>query len=466
MKDFIKKNKFNIIIFIIPFIALLTMLMIYYPGIYNFDVYEQLRQITQSDYNSAHPFISTLYLYIFHGIIKFKAALPIFQILWFSTLWMLICKYNRKTDNKKTIIMQILLTLFISINPLFLTTIISNNKDTLFMLIFITICYILEKIFDNKFKVNNKEYILLAFFLILFQNIRHNGYYVNLVFIPVFLILMVKTLFKDNKKAIIVFCISLVCFNIAFKIPAKLFKVVSNDETSVGVGTMKALQLEGYLYNNKILTDKEVKTLSKYIDMKSLSEVSYNYTFMDPIMGVKKTKYYKKHDMDFVKDSIKIALNHKKSSIKFYLISCPIVWRPVLPEGSMTNYIWIWNDMPNKPKGYDFTNKNSKMFKFINTKLTKSTSHKLFVAIFYSPATYMYIALALLIYMIYRNRKYKWTIVIALFNMINVLLISLSIPVQDTRYLINNFGLAYILCAIALGIISNENIKEKKTLKK
>lgn len=453
--------KFDIVIFLIPFLLLSFALYIYYPGIYTFDVFNQLSQIDKNLYTPGHPFISTFYIMIFYKLFKFKSALVIFQILWYCIIWVLICKYNRKNnDSKFNRRLQMIFSVFMGINPLILTTVISNNKDSVFFLIFMTICYFMQKIIDDKFDSQIKNYVGLSFFLIFFSNIRHNGHYTILVFIPIMLIVMIKYLYKNNKKKILVFCASLIVFTLLFKVPSQFFEVIRTSNNVSGVGSNKALQLEGYLYNNNYLSDKEIKTIKKYVSLKSLSERSWNYTFSDPITGVEKTKYYEKNSNKFIKDSIKIALNHKKGTIKFYLESSPLVWSPVLPDNSIKNYFWIDINVANRPDSYYYVNGHTKLHKFVSNSLYKSLGYKLLILLFYSCPMYLYMSIILTIYLTIKKRKFMW--LMFLFNAINVLIISISIPVQDTRYLINNMGLTYILTIIAISVISQKSQKQKE----
>ncbi len=455
----IKKYKWDLIIYLIPFISFGFMLYIYYPGIFNYDVFAQLAQIKNNSFNTAHPFISTFYLMIFNKLFVIKSAVALFQIIWFSILWCMICHYNRKKESKLVLVLQIIVTVLMSFNPIISTSIISSNKDTLFLLIFMTICFLLQKIIDKKFNADFKLYIALAFFLVFFRNVRHNGLYTNLVFIPILLLVMIVYLFKNNKKIIIIFSMSLCVFSFLFKLPNKIFNVYEIDEGINGPGALKALQLEGYLYNNQLLTEKEVKTLSKYVSMESLSAYSYNYTFQDLMLSVEKTEYYGNHIDEFLHDSIMIALNHKRDSIKFYHISSTIVWDIVVPDNSIHNYLWLWIDVQNTPKEYKYINKNTSLFKFVDINLNKSINNHNVIALFYSPATYMYLSILLSIAFIILKKKE--VLIITIFNLINVLIISISIPIQDARYLLNNFGLFYLLVIIFISTLNFRNKCEK-----
>ncbi|MBE6161605.1 MAG: hypothetical protein E7158_05270 [Firmicutes bacterium] len=449
----------DVVIFVIPFLVCTLMLYVYYPGIYNYDVFNQLSQIETGKYTTGHPFISTFYLMIFHKYIGIKSSLPMFQIIWFSLLCTAISKYTRKS--KFHFVLQIIVVLFFSINPLISTSIISNNKDSLFLLIFMTICYFLWVVIDNNFICSKRIYIFLAFFMIFFGKVRHNGFYVNCVFITIFMsIVLIKTLKKD-KKIILSFACSLVFSFILFLIPSKFYDVESVAMDAQSVGSLKALQFEGYLYNRKKLSKDEINELDKFINLESLSINSFNTSYMDPMIIVeKKDNYY--DTQKFLKVSLKILLNHKTEGFEFFLKSTPIIWRIYLPEKIMHSYVWIDIGVPNRIESIDYVNKNSKLFSVVDSTLRKfqeGKGNKLIISIFYSPAFYMYLSILLTIILIIKNNKYTW--LITFYNLINVGIISLSIPVQDSRYLLNGHGLLIILTIILIGTFVKNN-KSKK----
>ena len=67
IKEYFKRLELkDLIIFIIPIILISFMLYVYYPGIYNYDVFNQLEQINSNKFVIGHPFISTFYIMIFH----------------------------------------------------------------------------------------------------------------------------------------------------------------------------------------------------------------------------------------------------------------------------------------------------------------------------------------------------------------------------------------------------------------
>lgn len=453
----IKNSKIEF--FLIPLIIFALFLIIYYPGFYTYDVFNQISQINSNSFTNWHPIISTLYIMFFYKLIPFKCGLVLFQIIWFSFIWYkLVCLIN--LDTKKKRIIAIGATLLINLNPLMITTILSNNKDSLFFIIFFNICYLLVNIFKNDYKIKPYKYGILGFLLAFYANIRHNGAYTVYIFMLILIVLFIKYTYKDNKKLFITFIVSFIAFMGIFKLPFYVMNIVNVSQTGSGYLELKLKHYSGYLLIKNKLSESEKEELSKYVDIDSLGYYTVSATFLDPIYNVGFKENVNKSD--FYKFGINLGLKHFGQSIMYYVESGQIIWLPILHEKTYSNYLWLDIDVPNKPDNYIYVNKESKVFNFVDKYLRKSTQSNFIVAILYSPATYMYLSIILLIILFKKN---KYTIYLFIFNMINVLIISLSIPVQDTRYLLGNFGLVYIFVIIMIGENYEKNKKSRKLKK-
>ena len=200
---------------------------------------------------------------------------------------------------------------------------------------------------------------------------------------------------------------------------------------------------------------EEEKKLSEYLDLQSLYDHCYNPSYLDPMIYVEKTKKYETNQAGFIQLSKNILLNHLKQSYNFYLESSPMVWRLVVPTEIMHSYLWIDMYMPNRIDDIDYAMKDTKLFKKVDSTVRNMQDNETLVLIFYSPAAYFYLSLILTIALLFISKNYSW--LLFLFNAINVGIISLSIPVQDTRYLLNSHGLVLILAIYLI----DEAIKRK-----
>lgn len=458
------KNKFknitkhDIVLFLIPILTGSFFLYVYAPGIYNFDTFTQIIQINNMEFTTGNPFISTLYIMFFVKFLNCKLLLPIFQLLWFSFMWSNLLKYNRRNNNnKKILILQYIITILLSINPLIMLVVITNSKDSLFMLIFFTICIIIQRIIDQNYNCPNKLYIALAMFLAIFISIRYNGLYAGYLFAFFLIIMMLFKLKGKLKLKTLIFGFSLILSIFLLKSTSLFFNVTDSNVTSYEMGKCKALQLNGYLLRNNILTDKEKSILSKYVDLKSLNENAYNTTFLDPVLTTKVTEYMNDHESEYIKESIKIALNHFKSSLKFYFLSSEMVWYPILPDTTYASYVWLDIAIPNRVEGYYYYNENTKLFKTVDKILRDSNSNNLSIVTLYSPAVYFYLSLVFMIILIIKHHK-KYFMMLLL-NIINIIIISLSTPVPATRLLYNNYIITFILAVLTLSVVLKKTDK-------
>ncbi len=452
------KNKFknmtkhDVVLFIMPILTGLFFLYVYAPGIYNFDTFSQIIQINNMEFTTGNPFISTLYIMFFVKFLNCKLLLPIFQLLWFSFMWSNLLKYNRKNiNNKKVLALQYIITILLSVNPLIMLIVITNSKDSLFMLIFFMICLILQRIIDQKYNCKNILYVALAIFLAIFMSIRYNGLYAGYLFVFFLIIMMLIKLKGKLKLKSLIFGVSLILSIFLLKSTSLFFNVTDSNITSYGMGKCKALQLNGYLLRNNILTDKEKVVLSKYVDLESLNENSYNTTFLDPVLTTKVTDYLNNHESEYIKESIKIALNHFESSLKFYFLSSEMVWYPILPDTTYASYVWLDIATSNRVDGYYYYNENTKIFKIVDRLLRRSNLNNLSIVTLYSPAVYFYLSLVFMIILIIKHHK-KYFMMLLL-NIINVVIISFSIPVPTTRLLYNNYIIAFILASLMISVI-------------
>lgn len=469
MKKIMKKNsinKFDILIFLIPIFVIGVLLVIMYPGILNFDSFNQFEQIKTMDFNSAHPFIHTFIEMIILKIFKLPVAISIIQIILFSFIWMRICKYNREDNNIKIKVIQVVITLIMSMNPLVSTNIISLWKDTWYSIIMLLICFNFQKHTDLNFKCNTKNIIYMAFLLLFLKNIRHNGIVVLLGIAIIYTIVLFK---KDRKSYnYIKFVIALLLFSFLFKIPMHIYDVKNKDITGNSAIQLKLLQMTSSLMHDNVLTKQELNELSKYVNNKKLYE-AYNPYFIDNInyVDINHNKI-DSNPLKFYKYMCNIAIKNYKNTIKFFLKNTTIIWRIDRPVDSFGTYIYTNINVQNQDPAIYHINENTKIYKSTINMFEKTMNNPLLIIILYSPALFMY--LSIIISIILSKKHGKKMYLIYLPNMLNILGLCLSIPIQDTRYLLSNIILLYFMI-IALykyknGIDNEIPIKECKKMTK
>lgn len=95
-------NYRDLIIFLIPTLIFSYYLYVYNPGFIHWDSYSQLHMIASGKFSNWHPFFHTFIMMMCLKLFNNNPiSISILQILVFSTMWTVICKYFRN-DNQKT----------------------------------------------------------------------------------------------------------------------------------------------------------------------------------------------------------------------------------------------------------------------------------------------------------------------------------------------------------------------------
>ena len=171
-----KLNYKDLIIFLIPFIIFMYYLYIFNPGILTFDSYYQLNQIANNHFNNWHPFFHTFIEMICLKIYPNTKSICILQILVFSIIWMVICKYHRDDNEKpKHFIIQVILTLIISLIPINAIYSITLWKDILFSYFLLLACFLIEVLIDKNNYVSYLFIIIFSLTMAFICQLRPNG---------------------------------------------------------------------------------------------------------------------------------------------------------------------------------------------------------------------------------------------------------------------------------------------------
>lgn len=439
-----KIKKFDIVLFLIPFIMFLIALFIYYPGILSFDSYNQLEQIRTGVYSNGHPFIHTLIEMGCLKIFNSPFSIAFFQILVFSFIWTIICKYNRKNGSRCEKILQVILTILICINPINSIMSITLWKDVLYSYIILLICFVLEIFVDKHFDLNIKNLAFMAFLLIFASNIRHNGLIITYLLGALLVIILA---FKNFKKLHwLYFSIFLVAFNYIFMIPFALFDV-KKETSSSSVLDSKVIQLSGaYLVNDKFSID-EIRILSKYVNIEKLRE-NYNPFFMDKVSGqseINSSMLNESRDELYFMVLSK-SLREPRIFIDFEIKNTTVLFGIYRPSGCIGTILNTSIVAENQDSNIYPVNENSFIYKASNNYVYGVMSNPFLCVLMYSSGLYFWISIIMCVYFCYRKIKGSFLIIFP--NLLNLLGLVLTIPVQDVRYVYPNFLVVYLLSLI------------------
>lgn len=453
IKQTIKKIEFkDIVIFLIPLITYLIILSIFFPGILSYDSFSQLNQITSNQFNNWHPFLHTFIEKICIKIWNTPASVCLLQILVFSIIWTVICRYNRKNDNNKIFIFQIIVTLFIVLNPLNSFYSITLWKDILYSYFFLLFCFLVEILIDKNFNVPSKFYIFFGIIAAIISELRHNGFYAIIIFLIIlFFIFLKKKKWKFYFLIIITMVISMSLFY-------GLEIVYNVKQLHMSLTDVKIIHSLAYYNEKSLLTDEDKRIISNIIPLDDMQD-NFNIYYSDGLSAKLDSNNLTKYKSDIFKIFIRISTNHLIYFLKYILNSSNMTWCIIRPDDAIGNLIYFQlEDSPNNVNKIYPIHQNDKVFKSTQNIVIKSMyENKFLQTIFYSPSLYMYLSFLIMILLIVKYKKTFNYLLVIFPNIFNILIVMASTPIQDIRYIYPNFLIFYLLLIILI-----KSLLEKK----
>lgn len=440
-------TKEDIIIFSIPFFMFLIYWIIFYPGILSYDSHYQINEIMSSSFDTAHPFFHTFIEMVLMKIWNTPAAVGLFQILVFSTLWTKICKYNRKENNKTMFFAQILLTCIIVLNPLNKTMSITLWKDVLYSYTVLWFCFEIEKLVDKKFILDFPNLLKLSFLLLLLPNLRHNGYIITLLMGTILIILFF--VYDKKSRNYLKFFLLSVMFFFCFKGLERVYHVEEKLTAGDAAEVMdyKLLSLTGEIGRKGKITNEEVKEVNKYASFNKLVLYTH-YNVIDVIWILCEVdgNVLNAHQDDFYKLMTGLISKNKLLTIKYYMKEASFVWKIVRYNDSfgIINYYGIGSN--NATVSYIRPFGGTKLLQTTIKYIIFTTENKLFQTVYYSGSLYLYLSIIALLFLKYKYKINRFLVITPIF--INLLGLILTMPVNDVRYYYSNFLVSYLIGAI------------------
>lgn len=468
-----KFNLKDLIIFLIPLIIFLYYLYIYNPGILTMDSFNQLHQIATNHFNNWHPFFYTFIEMVCIRIYASPISIGVVQILSFSIIWMFICKYNRDEDleTKKYFFMQVILTFTISLIPINALYSITLWKDVLFSYLVLLLCFLIQIMLDRKDELGIGFVIIMSIIMACIAQLRLNGIYD----IILLLIILCIFLYKNNKpqKMYIVIPVLTIIFIMLISSLSVVYEV--HDAHNDGLFPKVMHMLADYDLNID-LSKNDRDMIHKVISKKQIKE-KYNIYFTDPIRDSSNRSAYENNKRAYIKMAIKYSIQHPKHFIKYMLGSSAMVWDITRDDDWIGNQYHIdedgaklqyykerfyshMNATPNTTYEDVFeVNRGTEKYNITNSFVYLAKENILLDTLFNSPALYMYLAF-ILIGGIYLLTKSKNIFLIYLPNLLNILIVAISTPIQDNRYLYANLLVFYLLVIIFINVLSKREVSK------
>ena len=440
--------------FIYIFIVMLLALYIYYPNNYSSDPLTHYQDAIAGIHSDWHP---TIYVFLFYGLptlfIKSKLMCSLFNMLFISFILLYFCKFLEKYGFSKLVI-TIVLSLFI-LNPTFDSMTITPIKDTAYSYcIFLLTLYLINIYFTKgewlKKKLNFIAFLVVCFGLTFF---RHNG-------IGTFILVLIPMIFifKNIRKfSILVFTIII---SLRFIFIPVIYKLCGIDKVTFNFSESTALLFHqiSYIYNNDgVITSKQLKTLQKMQDLKTLSEYydPYNYNttkYAMPNYG-KYTKYIESHKKEFLNLWYELVSNNKKLAVKSYFYHTYCIWHIDINVAKVLDEYYKQIHSAN-------LDRTDALYKVLsNIYLQYQHWFCLVPFIFITVGSGLFLILFSLLYSFFKVKdKLKMTLIyLPVFS--NLLIMLVMIPSKESRFVYSNLICAFPLIIFIFLLNNRKNIK-------
>ena len=461
-----KKSNFvkDLIIFMIPVVIFLFYLYVYNPGILTVDSYSQLHQIATKQYTNWHPFFHTLIEKACIKIYPSPISVCVLQILTFSTMWTIICRTFRDNDAgfDKIFIIQAAITLVISLIPINALYSITLWKDILFSYFMMFLVFMIYLLLTKKCNVSYAFAIILSIVMAFVAQLRPNGIFIILIMLVILAIYLYRNN-KDKKLYLIVPALTIILIlmiaslNVAFDV---------EDNQKDAVFTKVSHMLADYDMNLDI--SKDDRTMIHYLIDESSIKSKYQPTYSDPIWGAANEQVFKHNKATYIGMAIGYSLSNPGHFLKYIASSSPIVW-DITRDANWVGTVYktdinnanrfFYSDNVTPASKYDgmmARHPGSPEYAVLNKFAYDVKDNTLTDTLFDSPALYMYLAIILMVAIHVLTRS-KDIYVAYIPNLLNIIFVLFSTPIQDNRYLYPNLLVAYLLIIILIWAFENRN---------
>lgn len=198
----IKSNRnFNyrdLMIFIVPILIFGLYLFIYNPGILTSDSFAQIHQIASGEFTNKFPFLHTFIEMLLLNIFGTPLSMGVLQILVFSLIWTVICKYHRDdaSENSNKFTLQFIVTLIICLIPINAVYSVTLWPQILFSYGLLFLSFLIKVLIDRNGEMSLKFAVVLAVTIAITSQLSTIGIYIGIIS----LVAILYYLYIKNKK--------------------------------------------------------------------------------------------------------------------------------------------------------------------------------------------------------------------------------------------------------------------------
>lgn len=172
-----KFNYRDLLIVLVPILIFLLYLFVYNPGVLTVASYSQLHQIATGEFTTSNPIFHTLLEMLCIKIFGTPLFIGLFQILIFSGIWMVICKYHRddSKESNNEFVVQFILTLIICLIPINAVYSITLSSYVLFSYSIMFLCFLIKVMVDKNGQVDKKLIVIMALTIGIMSGLNNYG---------------------------------------------------------------------------------------------------------------------------------------------------------------------------------------------------------------------------------------------------------------------------------------------------
>ena len=202
----------------------------------------------------------------------------------------------------------------------------------------------------------------------------------------------------------------------------------------------------------------------------------YNPYYLDPIGYAANETVFDNDEGTYISMAIKYSIQNPLHFLSYLFTSSAMTWDitrdddwkgepyyEVTQDGAKANYFKINKSSPTTSyENASLTNFGTSAFNTLDGYVDFARENIVLDTLFNSPALYMYLAFIAMaaIYLITRSKD---ILLVYLPNMLNIVIVFLSTPIQDNRYLYPNLLVFYLLVLILVSVWNLKNKSQAST---
>lgn len=467
--DFIFNRHPNLCITLILLVIWLPIIILFFPGVFSYDGFTQLKQIF-GEYqafhinvinpdvalNNHHPVFSTLLIGLFYRIGEWLHFVDLGIYLYVlvqlaSLIYVLLYSFKLMRKMKIANVIQLVVLLVYLFCPLFLIFALNVLKDVNFSILMFYYILLLIEILIDKEVLKKKSYLLkLIVVIFLITMFRNNGIYTILLSFPFLMIF-----FKEYRKRILVCLV----------IPIALYMIVNKmvyPMLQISKGSIKEMlsipfqQTARTLYEGKKYESKDLEIIDQILDVDVISK-KYNPTLSDPVKNTFNKESSTSMLLDYFKVWFKYLWKYPDTYVEATLNNCFAYLYPnkmnIVGYFKYPDNYWEREDRANMEHVNDFQKQRNIMEDASRLLLKAPATGTLLSAGF---ASWMLLTFGL--YTLYSRDK---RFIIVYFALLSILLVCIAAPYFAIRYMLSIVYSLPILMILSIYLARN-NKKEKE----